>query len=534
MGGPNPGAGDRTESTTDGTERGARSAERCDIEPAGPVSTATDGSGAVLGPEAAKRIAHTHPIVVVLGDSVLDVWRRGRGDRLSREASVPVVEVEHTETAPGGAAHTATYLAALGARVRLIGLVGDDAPAAILRAELERAGVDASRLHTCPDRATTTRSRIVAGDRILLRYDEGAPTPVGTAETDTLLDLLDDAMAGADALVVGDRDGAFAESVRARLAADREWLPLLIVDTYHPALRQGERSEPVTTNAGEVTEARGISSADDPAMSADIGEAPKRAEFLDRHGDHLSEGGGSRVLRVTPDRAGTRPTPHTWTQPVPDGRAAGAGDTFIAALTLALVDGMPPASAVELARAVACRPGGAAGGSARLRGQRDHSGGAVLDPPRLHAAVRRHRAGGARIVFTNGCFDVLHAGHIAYLNEAKRLGDVLIVAVNSDAGVRRLKGPDRPVNPERDRCAVLAALSCVDHVTIFDADTPVGLLRDIQPDLYVKGGDYRPDMLPETSVVHGYGGEVRILGYLDDHSTSATIERIRSRVAAGA
>lgn len=530
MGGANRGAGDRTESAADGTESGARGADRHDTGRAGPVSTSTGGSTCDLGPEAMKWIAHTHPIVVVLGEAVLDVWRRGRGGRLSQEASVPVVEVEYTETAPGGAANTAAHLAALGAQVRLVGLVGDDAVAATLRAELDRAGVDVSRLLTCPDRTTTARSRIAAGDRILLRYDEGEPAPAGAAETETLFDLLDDALAGAEALIVEDHDGALTEGLGARLGADRERLPLLIVDTHHPVRRQGAQLDPVLTNADEAADTRGLSSADDPAISPDIGGAPKRGEFFDRHRDRPFGGAGSRVLMVTPHRDGTRPPPRTWTQPVPDGRSAETGDTFLATLTLALVDGMPAASAVELAQAAgARRPGSATGGSAQLREQHDRSGDAVLDPPRLHAAVRRHRAGGARIVFTNGCFDVLHAGHIAYLNEAKRLGDVLIVAVNSDAGVRRLKGPGRPVNPEQDRCAVLAALSCVDHVTVFDADTPVGLLRDIQPDLYVKGGDYRSDMLPETPVVHGYGGEVRILGYLDGHSTSATIERIRAR-----
>ncbi|WP_324191760.1 D-glycero-beta-D-manno-heptose 1-phosphate adenylyltransferase [Nocardia elegans] len=161
------------------------------------------------------------------------------------------------------------------------------------------------------------------------------------------------------------------------------------------------------------------------------------------------------------------------------------------------------------------------------------AGGAVLSRAAFVEVVRRHRAEGRRVVFTNGCFDVLHAGHIAYLNEAKRLGDVLVVAVNSDSSVRALKGPDRPVNPDHDRCAVLAALSCVDHVTVFEEDTPVELLRATEPDLYVKGGDYRPEMLPETPVVREYGGEVRVLTYLADHSTSAVIERIRSRVTAG-
>jgi D-beta-D-heptose 7-phosphate kinase/D-beta-D-heptose 1-phosphate adenosyltransferase len=153
--------------------------------------------------------------------------------------------------------------------------------------------------------------------------------------------------------------------------------------------------------------------------------------------------------------------------------------------------------------------------------------GAALDSQQLAVVVGEHRAAGRRIVFTNGCFDVLHRGHVAYLNQAKALGDVLVVAVNSDASVARLKGQDRPVNTAADRVAVLAALSCVDHVTVFDESKPIPLLRLLRPEFYVKGGDYTPEMLAETGVVRAYGGEVRILDYVPDHSTSAVIERIR-------
>jgi D-beta-D-heptose 7-phosphate kinase/D-beta-D-heptose 1-phosphate adenosyltransferase len=146
----------------------------------------------------------------------------------------------------------------------------------------------------------------------------------------------------------------------------------------------------------------------------------------------------------------------------------------------------------------------------------------------LARIVAEHRRAGRRIVFTNGCFDVLHRGHVSYLNQAKRLGDVLIVAVNDDASVRRLKGPDRPVNTAADRAAILTALSCVDHVTRFSEDTPVSLILLLKPDVYAKGGDYTPEMLTETPVVHSFGGTVHILDYVSDHSTSAVIERIRS------
>ena len=142
--------------------------------------------------------------------------------------------------------------------------------------------------------------------------------------------------------------------------------------------------------------------------------------------------------------------------------------------------------------------------------------------------VAAHRRAGRRIALTNGCFDVLHRGHTRYLNQAKQLGDVLVVALNSDSSVRQLKGPDRPVNHEADRAAVIAALSCVDHVTIFDTPTPIPLIELLQPDVYAKGGDYTPEMLQETEAVESYGGTVTILDYVPEHSTTAVLERIRS------
>ncbi|GAA4436464.1 hypothetical protein GCM10023148_43060 [Actinokineospora soli] len=154
---------------------------------------------------------------------------------------------------------------------------------------------------------------------------------------------------------------------------------------------------------------------------------------------------------------------------------------------------------------------------------------AAVGEPELRARVAEHRAAGRRIVFTNGCFDVLHRGHIAYLTQARRLGDVLVVAVNGDASVRRLKGPGRPVNPAADRAEVLSALSCVDHVTVFDEDTPTELIRALRPDTYVKGGDYTESMLDEAAVVRACGGEVRIVDYVPDQSTTAVIDRIASR-----
>jgi rfaE bifunctional protein nucleotidyltransferase chain/domain len=185
-------------------------------------------------------------------------------------------------------------------------------------------------------------------------------------------------------------------------------------------------------------------------------------------------------------------------------------------------------AATAAAAAVCALPGTTVCTAADLTRRLGGGDRVVLDTADLAARLDAHRAAGRRVVFTNGCFDVLHRGHVSYLDQAKRLGDVLVVALNSDAGVARLKGPDRPVNPVDDRAAVLAALSCVDYLTVFDEDTPVKLLESVRPDVYVKGGDYTPDTLPEAPVVRRLGGEVHIVDYLEDRSTTRLLDRIRA------
>jgi D-beta-D-heptose 7-phosphate kinase/D-beta-D-heptose 1-phosphate adenosyltransferase len=211
---------------------------------------------------------------------------------------------------------------------------------------------------------------------------------------------------------------------------------------------------------------------------------------------------------------------------------AGAGDTFLAALGLALAAGAGTPAAAEiasLAAAVVVRKEGTVVCSAQqlvagLAGDTKRA----ADRAALGDRLRYERSLGRRVVFTNGCFDILHAGHVSYLSRAKSLADVLVVGINSDASVRRLKGPGRPINGLEDRLSVLAALSCIDFIVPFDEATPEALIRELQPDIFVKGGDYTLGMLPEAAVVEEFGGEVRILPYVDERSTTAIIDRIRA------
>ena len=262
-----------------------------------------------------------------------------------------------------------------------------------------------------------------------------------------------------------------------------------------------------------------------------------RAEQIAPYGEKILDATGAQLAAITLDSEGALvfergSLPYrTYAQPNPDSHAAGAGDTFVSALTLALVAGADRQAAAEIASAAATvvvrRDGTTACSAAELREYFSIGDKFVSDLGRLVARLEAERQGCRRVVFTNGCFDILHSGHIAYLNRAKALGDILVLGVNTDESVQRLKGPSRPINSLKDRVQVLSGLSSVDYITSFGEDTPVELIRALRPDVFVKGGDYTRETLPEAALVEEMGGAVQILPYMEDHSTTGMIARIR-------
>jgi rfaE bifunctional protein kinase chain/domain/rfaE bifunctional protein nucleotidyltransferase chain/domain len=475
--------------------------------------------------------------LAVLGDAVLDAWLSGSSERLCREAPVPAVNVEHRAARPGGAANTAANAAALGARVRFAAVVGGDDDGRALRDALGESGVSPDDLVVDSGRRTTAKRRVVVGDQMLARLDDADNRPLARPLQDLFTARMERLCRAADAVLVADYGlGALTQPARQRLAARRPDRPLLVVDAHDLRPWRPVRPTAVTPNWEEARELLG-------PLVDEVGEPSDRADFVERHAGELFAATRARLVVVTLDRDGAvllepdRPAHRAYVQPVAQARTTGAGDSFAAAFTLALAAGADPTSALEVAVAAATVVVNGVGTQvcdlAALRGWLGLAERSVLSSAELAAAVGRHRQAGRRVVFTNGCFDVLHRGHISYLNEAKRHGDVLVVALNGDRSVRALKGPDRPVNAVEDRAAVLAALSCVDHIAVFDEDSPRKLLEVVRPDVYVKGGDYTPEMLPETPLVRRLGGEVRILGYLADHSSTRIIERIRATSGAG-
>jgi len=473
----------------------------------------------------ASRLAGVRLLVV--GEAMLDSYLEGDASRISAEAPVPVVAVGSRRDAPGGAANAAANAAALGAATRFVSVTGDDRDGDLLRDALGRHGVPSCDLVAEPGRETLAKSRVVAGGQLIVRFDSGSTGPVARETEDALVERLDDALADADAVVVSDYGyGVLTPRLRERLAeAQRRDPRVLVVDAKDLRAYREVGATAAKPNFDQALALLG------PA------EAGARAEMVAAEGKRILDLTGSEIVAVTLDSEGAvvlergRPAYRTFARRSPDSRTAGAGDTFAATLALALAAGAETPAAAELASAAAgvvvAKEGTSLCSVEELRTELAGGTKVVRDRGRLGALLARLRKDGRTVVLTNGCFDLLHRGHVTYLSRAKTLGDVLVVALNSDASVARLKGPERPLTPLEDRAHVLAALSGVDLVVPFDEDTPVDLVRAVRPDVFVKGGDYTREMLPEARVVEELGGRVEILPYVEERSTTGLIERIR-------
>ena len=467
--------------------------------------------------------------VVVVGEAMLDSYLTGRVDRLCREAPVPIVALDRREDMPGGAANTATALAALGARTQLLSAVGNDDAGLRLIAALEARGVATEAVFRVPGRETMVKQRVTGLGQLLLRLDTGSEDDLDALTERRLIDMLTAAWETADAVVVSDYGyGIATPAIVAAIAALQRRAPRVLVGDAKDLTRW----QAVGLTAAKPNYEEALKLAQATARSG----TGARVEQIVALREVLAAQIGADIVTVTLDTAGSivlegaRAPYRTFTTPAADSHAAGAGDTFTATLALALAAGAHAAAAADLASlAATCCLAQSGTSTCSAAALREMTAGTLktANSDSVAAQVATWRSGSKRIVFTNGCFDILHYGHITYLNRAKAMGDVLVVGLNTDASVRRLKGPTRPINAEDDRAAVLAALSCVDMVVLFDEPTPAKLIETIRPDLFVKGGDYTIETLPEAPLVQSLGGEVKLLPFLDDRSTTGIIERIR-------
>lgn len=469
--------------------------------------------------------------VLVIGEAILDSYLYGYTDRLCREAPAPIVTIQHHSDVPGGAANTAANLAGLGATVVFLSVIGTDREGDRLQFELERRGISIAHLIRSSDRATLAKQRVVAGSQILVRLDQGTIAALSFDLEQRIIHFLIEHYPQVNAVVISDYNyGIMTPKVIEALAELRSVHPqTVVVDSRQLQRYQRVKPTVVKPNYIEAIELLNLSKQSD-----------HRADQISLHAERLLELTGAAIAAVTLDQEGAivfehgQPPYRTSAHPVPDNQTSGAGDTFVSAMTLALASGATVKTAASLAAVAAAivirEPGTTVCTTALLqrflaKHEEDHK--LITDQSDLAACVQHHRQSGQRIVLTNGCFDILHPGHVKYLTQARLLGDVLMVGVNSDESVRQLKGNDRPVNALGDRLTVLSALSCIDYLIPFEELTPHRLIQVICPDVYTKGGDYTRETLPETELVEALGGVVEILPYVENCSTTRLIDQIR-------
>ncbi len=518
---------------------------------------------AIAGAGCAERLAAWRGFTaLVVGDFILDELVYGEAERLSPDAPVPVLLVKRREFRPGGAANVCMDLAALGARVLACGVVGEDLHGPALRAALAQHGVDGRGLLGDASRPTTLKQNLIGlaqsrHPQKMFRVDIESREQIGSEVAARLSRAIEERLGEADVVVIEDyAKGVCSDALCASVIAMARELgkPVFVDPARGVAVARYRGATAMTPNRPEAELAAGMTTekSDDPVKQAShnarvaeklLAEGAMEAVVLtlDKHGALLLERDAS------PRRPVLLPT---LAREVYD--VSGAGDMFIAGLAAARANGWPWQESVRFANAAAglevevfgvqpipfeqvrdalLREEAKAGNAGR---------GRAMSVASAQAMVRDAQRRGKKVVFTNGCFDVLHSGHVTLLEQAAALGDVLVVGLNADASVRRLKGSTRPVNHEQDRARVLSALGCVGGVVLFGdgdeakgaseatRDTPVRLIEALRPDVLVKGGDYTRDTVVGADIVERHGGVVRIVPLVEGKSTTATIARMRS------
>lgn len=467
--------------------------------------------------------------VLVIGDLLLDVYLTGTSTRLCPEAPVPVVDVKQRRVMPGGAANTACNLRALGANVNFCSVIGDDPEGDEALRLLKEHGIETHTVIRSGKRRTITKSRVVAGSQVITRIDEGSDFLIDEDTTEGLLSHIESVYDACDAILISDYDKGVVTLplVQGLLALQKRKKTFLGVDSKRLAVFKDLQPSYAKPNYDEVVKLLDLTpGADRISQVKDVSPA-------------LFQKTGVALITVTLDADGSvilesgKPQAHIPARAIAKPYVAGAGDTYFSAFTLSYLYSRDAALSGSVASAAAA-----------IAVQKDHTSHCSQDELIRHFDINTkciedlqslrqicdaYHSRGQKVVFTNGCFDILHSGHVSYLHRAKQLGDVLIVGLNTDDSIRRIKGKERPINSLSDRMQVLAGLSSVDHIIPFghdSDDTPIPLIRAARPDIFVKGGDYTRERLPEGETVESCGGEIVLIDHIPDHSTTRIINRI--------
>jgi D-beta-D-heptose 7-phosphate kinase / D-beta-D-heptose 1-phosphate adenosyltransferase len=468
------------------------------------------------------------PRILVLGDLLLDRYTWGNAERISQEAPVIVLRADRREARAGGAANVANMLAGLEARVSCCGVIGSDAAGGELRRLLVAGGANCDLVLEDASRPTSVKERFVgrASGRHpsqLLRVDHEHCTPLCESLEQHFIEAIAAQIAHHDALLISD----YGKGV---------CTPRLLHCAIEAANRAGVPVIADPSQSGPLSRYRGVTVIKPNRLETELATGLKIVTEADAltAGRKLCQDLAAKMALVTLDRDGMMLVKNDGTGEIFPTHAravydiTGAGDMVLAMVGLCLAAGALPAQAVRLGNVAAGLEVERAGVAVIFRDEilaelltgPDGAARKIVTHRQVALVAEEHRRRGEKVVFTNGCFDLLHAGHVRYLSEAAVLGDVLIVGVNSDHSVRKLKGPTRPVIGQRDRASLLAALSCVQYVVVFDDDTPHALLDAIRPDVLVKGGTYTTDEVVGREIVEAYGGQVRVTGLVDGVSTT--------------
>ena len=472
--------------------------------------------------------------IAVIGDVMLDRYFHGEVKRISPEAPVPVTRINRINSVLGGAANVAANLAHLECQVFMGGVTGDDENRVLLEKMMADAGIDASGLIKSEARSTITKLRVLGGQQQMLRLDFEEVGDLLPAETEALTAWLDGLLAeGLDGIIVSDyaKGVCAAEFVQSVIAkAHAKNVPVL-VDPKGSDWTKYRGCDFITPNLKEMCEAAGCVKDNEDSAVVEMARAA-RDKFAIKNVVVTRSEKGMSLINATE-------VLHSPATAIEVFDVSGAGDTVAATLLAGVAGKLSLAEAVYMANRAAGIVVAKVGTYPVHRDEllkdllteerKQGHGYRTLSWEEISSLAATWKAAGEKVVFTNGCFDIIHVGHVTYLEKARNLGKHLIVGLNTDASVQRLKGPARPLVHELDRARVLAALACVDAVVLFDQDTPTELIEKIRPDILVKGGDYRPDQVAGRE----YAGEVQIIDFEDGYSTTNVVTKIAKMAKEG-
>ncbi|APW66131.1 bifunctional heptose 7-phosphate kinase/heptose 1-phosphate adenyltransferase [Poseidonibacter parvus] len=463
------------------------------------------------------------PNILVIGDLMIDHYLWGSCERISPEAPVPVINIQKENQALGGAGNVLNNLKTFGAKVSVISVLGNDSIASELKEMLENIDIQTNMLIEEENRKTTKKSRLIASQQQVLRYDKESTQNISDESASKILEFLTKNISKYDVLLLSDYGkGVLTKKLTQEIISiSNENKVKVFVDPKGNDYDKYKNAYAITPNKKEAIEATNIDIKDDSTLEKAIKELKTNYQ-LDLALITLSESG----IAIYDDKLRIKPTVAKEVYDV-----TGAGDTVIASIAFAIANGLDIDKAVEFANlaagVVVSKIGSATASMDEIYEyesslHKSNSFSNIKNIDEIKAISKRLINQKKKIVFTNGCFDILHAGHVKYLEEAKSYGDILILGLNSDDSVRRLKGSNRPINNQEDRAYLLAALDAVDFVVIFNEETPYELIKLIQPDLLVKGGDY----IGKTVVGKDIAKEVKLVEFVENKSTTKIIQRI--------